>query len=248
MILTDIGARLVTLSRERGILSVLRACLGWGVGWLAGRPRAGRPSAHTFRWDGRDVPYFSHAYHYTWLNERAVETPLALEVLDAHAGADVLEVGNVLSHYRAVDHLVVDKYEQAPGVVNADVADFETDRRFDLVLAVSTLEHVGLDEDVQDPQKAARAVERLRSLLKPGGLLWITHPVGYNTELDAQLRSGGLGLTRMRALRRDQHRNRWREVPLDEVWSAGYDRLLYTAHGVVVGEYRAPKIAVPGVN
>lgn len=245
--LTDIAGRLVTLSRERGLFSVLRASVGWAVGWVAGRPRAGRPSSRSFRWDGRDVPYFSHAYHYTWLNERAVETPLALEVLAEHDGADVLEVGNVLSHYHPVDHLVIDKYEVAPGVVNVDAADFETDRRFDLVLAVSTLEHVGLDEDVKDPDKAARAVGHLRSLLKPGGRLWITHPVGYNPDLDAQLRSGELGLS-LRALRRDEHRNRWREVPIDEVWSAGYDRLLYTAHGVVVGEYVAPKIAVPGVN
>ena len=219
-------------------MAVVRSCLWWGLSWMRGLPRAGR-SAETFTWDRRDVPYFHHRYNYTWLNERAVEMALALEVLRQHAGKDVLEVGNVLSHYVPVDHLVVDKYEVAPGVLNADIADLETDQRFDLVLAVSTLEHVGLDEETRDPGKAARSVERLKSLLKPGGLLWVTLPVDYNSQLDRQVRAGGLGFTRLRALRREERRNRWREVPVGEVWSARYDRLLYTAHGVVVGEYVA---------
>lgn len=219
-------------------MAVVRSCLWWGLSWMRGLPRAGR-SAETFTWDRRDVPYFHHRYNYTWLNERAVEMALALEVLREHAGKDVLEVGNVLGHYMPVDHLVVDKYEVAPGVLNADIADLETDQRFDLVLAVSTLEHVGLDEETRDPGKAARSVERLKSLLKPGGLLWVTLPVDYNSQLDRQVRAGGLGFTRLRALRREERRNRWREVPVDQVWSARYDRLLYTAHGVVVGEYVA---------
>jgi len=240
MQLPDIARRLVTLGREQGFFSVLGSAVGWAVGWFLGRPTAGRPSRRSFRWGSREVPYFHHAYNYTWLNERAVEVALALEVLDAHAGGSVLEIGNVLGHYRTLDHLVVDKYEQAPGVVNADVADFETDCRFDLILAVSTLEHVGFDESVRDPEKPARALERLRSLLAPGGRLWVTIPVDYNPDLDRHLRAADLGFTSVRALRRDDRRNRWREVPLDEVWTARYDWLLYTAHGVVVAEYAAP--------
>ena len=94
--------------------------------------------------------YLNHRYNYTWLNERAVETALAFEVLRDHAGQDVLEIGNVMSQYVSVDHLVVDKYEHAPGVVNADVVDLHLDAKFDLILAVSTLEHVGLDEETLD--------------------------------------------------------------------------------------------------
>ena len=56
------------------------------------------------------------------------------------------------------------------------------------------------------------------------------------TALDARLRDGVPGVARMRALRRDRTRNQWREVPLDEVWGTPYDRLLYTAHAVVVVE------------
>lgn len=185
------------------------------------------------------MDYFVHPYHYTWLNERAVEVALTLDLLERHAGAEVLEIGNVLGHYSNVAHTVVDKYERAPGVLNADVATLDLGRTFDLVLAVSTLEHVGLDEDVLDAAKPARAIERLRAHLKPGGLLWVTHPVGYNLALDQQLRSGELGFTRLRALLREPTRNVWREVPVEQVWETPYDRLLYTAHAVVVAELAA---------
>ncbi len=237
---TAVSRRLVHFSRERGLLAVAYSCLRWGVDWVRGLPRAGKPARTTFAWDGAQVRYFNHRYNYTWLNERAVETALALEVLAEHRGQDILEIGNVLGHYVRVEHLVVDKYEVTPGVVNCDVAELRLDERFDLVLAVSTLEHVGVDEDTKDPGKAARSVERLKGLLKPGGLLWITVPVDYNTDLDRQVRDGELDFTRLRALRRDDHRNRWREVPVADVWDAAYDRLLYTAHGLVVAEFVAP--------
>ncbi len=155
----------------------------------------------------------------------------------------MLEIGNVLGHYQQISHTVVDKYEQAPGVHNVDVADLDLGTEFDLVIAISTLEHVGLDEDVQ-PDKPARAVARLREHLAPGGLLWVTHPVGYNPALDEPDPHRGHRLHRLRALRRDGRRNRWSEVPVDQVWSAAYDRLLYTAHGIVVAELRTGETPV----
>lgn len=229
---------MLAYTRERGLLPVARSTGRWGTQWLLGRLGIHRTPA-TFRFEGQDVPYVRDRYNHTWLNERAVEVALGRAVLEGCDG-DVLEVGNVLGHYGPVDHVVVDKYEQAPGVRNVDVADLEVGRDFDLVLSISTLEHVGLDEDVLDPEKPARAVARLQEALKPGGRLWLTIPVGYNHALDARLRSGDLQLTAMRALRREATRNVWREVPLDDVWDAAYDRLLYTAHGLVVAEYVSP--------
>ena len=238
---TAVLGRLVELARERGVVSVLGDCVRWAGLWLLGRPFAGRPSRTTFGWRGRQVGYLNHRYNYTWLNERAVETALAIEILREHAGQDILEIGNVMAHYVPVDHLVVDKYEHATGVVNTDVADLVLDERFDLIVAVSTLEHVGLDEASLDPDKPGRAIARLQALLKPGGLLWVTLPVGYNTDLDRQLKEGELGFTSLGALLRQDARNVWREVPVEQVWQARYDRLLYTAHGLVVAEYVAPR-------
>lgn len=238
-------ARVARHTRDRGLLPVLADCLSWGVRWVAGRPLAGRRGSATFTFDGAEHRYHRAAYNYTWLNERSVELPLAEAQLDAALRAGVqptriLEVGNVLAHYRPVTHTVVDKYEPAPGVRNVDVVDLDLPGPFDLILAVSTLEHVGLDEETQDPGKPARAIATLSSVLAPGGRLWCTLPVGYNPTLDTAVREGRLGFTRVTALRRTGRANRWEQVPLDEVWSVPYDRLLYTAHAIVVGELVRP--------
>jgi SAM-dependent methyltransferase len=235
---TALARRVSEHVRSRGLAPVVADCVGWAGRWAAGRPLAGRPPRATFVFDGVRHHYLRDLYNWTWLNERAVEVPLAAAVLAAHRAQRVLEVGNVLGHHQPVTHTVADKYEQAPGVLNVDVADLDLPGPYDLILAVSTLEHVGLDEEVQDPGKPARAVERLASLLAPGGLLWCTVPVGYNADLDRQVRSGELGFTRLTGLRRLGPSNRWEQVPVEQVWGIPYDRLLYTAHAVVVAELR----------
>ena len=222
---------------ERGALAVGRSCLSWGARYLAGRATPSR-RAPSFHFDGERIACFHHPYHYTWMNERAVEIALALRLLDRTPRGRVLEVGNVLGHYRNVAHPVVDKYERAPGVLNVDVVDVPPDGLYDLILSVSTLEHVGFDEEPRDPAKVGRAIEVLRELLAPGGLLWATLPAGYNPELDRQVHAGELGFTKVRALRRERAANRWREVALADARELPYDRLLFTAHGLLVCELR----------
>jgi hypothetical protein len=241
---TSIAARVTRHARTRGLVPVVADCASWAARWALGRPRTGRPGG-TFGHDGTDVPYLRHAYNYTWLNERAVEIPLAAAVLaGAGSPARVLEIGNVLGHYQPVTHTVVDKYEQAPGVHNVDVVDIGADTAlagpYDLVLAISTLEHVGFDEQVQDPEKPARAIAALTSLLAPGGRLWCTFPVGYNPALDEGLRQGRLGFDGLTALRRTGRDNRWEQIPVDEVWGISYDWLLYTAQAIVVAQLVRP--------
>lgn len=227
--------RLRAEAARRGPLKVAGSCLAWGGRYAAGRVRLGR-AAPAFEFDGRPVPYFHHRYHYTWMNERSVELALARQVVDGVDAADLLEVGNVLAHYVRDGHTVVYLYEHAPGVINADVVDLELERRFPLIVSISTLEHVGLDEDDIDPEKCGRAVEHLRGLLAPGGRLWATIPVDYNRDLDRRIRAGELPFDRLRALRRDSHRAGWHQVEPDEVWDAGYDRLLFSASGLLVCE------------
>lgn len=250
MPVSTVAHRVADHARDRGSLPVLLDCATWAGRWVAGRPLARRTTpapgtaSHrwtgTFRYDGGEVPYLRHPYNYTWLNERAVEVPLAAAALAGVDPARVLEIGNVTAHYLAVGHTVVDKYERAPGVLNADVVDLPVGGPYDLVLAVSTLEHVGLDEETKDPTKPARAVARLASVLAPGGRLWCTFPVGYNPALDEGLQAGALGFDRLTALRRTGRDNRWEQVPVEEVWGTAYDWLLYTAQAIVVAERVRP--------
>jgi SAM-dependent methyltransferase len=192
----------------------------------------------TFAFAGADYRYFVHAYNTTWRNERAVELPIVMRALDERPGARVLEIGNVLAHYGRGGHDVVDKYESAPGVRSVDVVDLAAVEPYDLVVTISTLEHVGFDEDVRDPDKPRRAVERMADVLAPGGKLLVTVPLGYNHALDRDLHEGRVGFDELRFLKRISRDNRWREVPAAEVEDVAYGSPFKWANGLAVGVRR----------
>lgn len=197
-------------------------------------------SRRAFEFAGKSFPYFIHHFNWTWSNERSVEIPLALEPLGAHTGRRVLEVGNVLSHYVKVDHDILDKYERAPHVLNVDAVDFRADRPYDLILSISTLEHVGWDEPVREPEKPFRAWENLCGLLAPGGLLFATAPLGYNPEFDRLLAERRFVGAAVRYLRRVSKSNEWREAAFAEVAGSRYNSPFPAANALAVLEYRHP--------
>jgi len=194
----------------------------------------------TFTYDGKTYPYFCHRYNLAWRNERAVEVPIARDLLDAYKEQRVLEVGNVMSHYFEVEHDVLDKYESGENIINGDVVEFEPDHPYDLVLSVSTLEHVGWDETPREPGKAAIALNRMTTFLAPGGLLVATIPIGYNRELDGVLEGGSLPFTELRALKRTSRWNAWQEVAPASCRAASYDSASVTARCLYVGYLEKP--------
>jgi SAM-dependent methyltransferase len=232
-----LSERMREAAATRGRLPVAADLGRYGAGLLAGLPWTLPGRRGRFQLDGESHAYLFHRYKATWLTERAVEVPVVQRLVDREPGR-VLEVGNVLSHYRAQRHLVVDKYEQAPGIMNRDVLALDDLGRFELVVAISTLEHVGWDEEPRRPQAALEAVSALRERVAPGGRLVLTHPVGYNPHLDDALRSGAVPLERTVALRRAGRRTRWEQVPTEEAWRTPYDFLLYSARAVVIAELR----------
>jgi hypothetical protein len=193
-------------------------------------------SRRSFTFAGRSHPYYYGRYNTTWHHERAVEVPVCWEIVRRFAPEQVLEVGNVLPHYFKTGHTVVDKDEADPRVVNADVVEFTTDRRFELILSISTLEHVGFDySETAEPEKILVAVEHLRSLLSEHGRLLITLPMGYNPHLDELLRGGALRFDRILALERVTQDNRWREATWDDIAHARYNDPFRGANGLVIG-------------
>jgi SAM-dependent methyltransferase len=165
---------------------------------------------------GRTYTYFYHLYNITWKNERAVEIAVAQDFVDRHPSSNMLEVGNVLSWYRPVRHDVLDKYEEADGVINEDVVDFDPGHLYDVIVAISTLEHVGWDERPRDETKAPRAIKHLMELLAPGGSMLITVPLGHNPGIDAAIAAGTLPFTTQCFMMR-LGRTRWREAEWEEV-------------------------------
>lgn len=167
--------------------------------------------------------------------ERTVEIPIVWEIVKNCSGK-VLEVGNVLSLYHSTNHEIVDKFEKAEGVINEDIIDFQPEGEYDLIVSISTLEHVGWDEDPdlrkrvggfpdRDPPKVLRAIEHLKSLLAPGGKLVVTLPLGYNSVLDGYLKSGEIAFSELYCLSRDVKdlsSNTWTEVSWDKVCDFDY--------------------------
>jgi hypothetical protein len=177
----------------------------------------------TFVLDGVERPYLRHRANATWRTERTVEIPIALDALRSAGAGRVLEVGNVLTQYaiaRPVNYTVVDKYEVAPRVANIDVLEIKG--TYDLIVSISTLEHVGLDEMPRDWQKARRAVIQLRRLLAPSGAMLATWPLNYNRDLDDALRAGELGQSGASYLRRVSGSNLWMQATIEDASKCMY--------------------------
>jgi hypothetical protein len=191
--------------------------------------------------DGERYGYLLHHYNTTWRNERTVEVPLAARVLERRQGARLLEVGNVLHNYLEDSQLpsgreIIDKYELAPGVRNIDVIDHHPEEPYEVIVSISTLEHVGWDEDPQDPTKSPRAIERLHSWLAPDGELLVTIPLGHHPELDRRLLDGPPMFEQLRFLRRVSSGNRWVEAQVEEVRGTRYGSPFPFANAIAVGQ------------
>lgn len=144
----------------------------------------------TFTWHGQTLDYFDHPYNATRQNERAVELAIASQFVNFRGQRKGLEVGNVLGHYDITGHRVVDLHERARGVENLDV--FDLTGTYDWIVSISTVEHVRWDTEPHQPQGAFEAIEHLRGLLAPDGVMLITVPLGYHPPLDEAIQAGVL--------------------------------------------------------
>lgn len=135
--------------------------------------------ADLFELAGRKFVYERSEYNSTAINERAVEVPVAIALFGKALWEkkQALEVGAVLPHYvprkqNYENETIIDLYEVYPGVINADVLTWQPPHPFDLIISISTLDHL------LDYSDFIEALERLTSWLTPGGLLFVTLPYG----------------------------------------------------------------------
>lgn len=185
----------------------------------------------------------SHAYHVargnrTWDNERAVEIPIVWSELRRRGHArGVLEVGNVLGHYFDIDHPVLDRYERSDTVTwNEDVVSFQPPFAPELVLSISTLEHVGHSEQPRDPTKFRRALDAVFGWLAPGGRLLFTVPLGYNPAVRDYLDAPHPQRSSLRCMRRTTLDNLWVQADYAEVRDCRYNRPLPCANAIAIVE------------
>lgn len=164
-----------------------------------------------------------------------MEIPIICRILNNNINRNILEVGNTLSHYFPVNHTILDKYEKADGVVNQDVVDFQQSKKYDLIVSISTLEHVGWDEEPRDPAKIMRAFENLKNLLVSGGKIVVTLPLGENNEMDKRLIEGKIQFTEQYCMKRISKDNKWIEVNWNDMCKGKDDSFFIAGNGLVIG-------------
>jgi len=209
-----------------------------------------------FKFRGKKYRYFCHGYNTTWLNERTIEIPIIWKIVKQYKDKEILEVGNVLSHYFPVQHDVVDKYEKAAGVINEDIVNFQSPKKYDLIVSISTLEHLDYDEDPREPiwkqnrdapiyesTKILRAIQNLKRLLVPGGKMVITLPLGYNPIVDKLVANNKLSLSEGKMqnaiyyLKRAHRVNKWKEATMNECQEIKYDFVYHFARAIIIVVY-----------
>lgn len=169
-------------------------------------------SSRKFQFKEEKYNYFYHRHNTTYKNERTIEIPIINRFVEEHSPKNILEIGNVLSHYFNVKHDVIDKYEIFNGVINQDVADFQLSKKYSLIISISTLEHVGWDEEPRDPQKIFLALKNLKDHLVPGGKLVVTIPLGQNPFLDKYLETGKIKFSENHYFKKISNENQWKEI------------------------------------
>jgi hypothetical protein len=183
----------------------------------------------TFTAFGTQLEYARWSDH----GERRVELPVAQWFLAQHGapGLRVLEVGNVLGGRVELPRTVLDKYEPGRDIVHADVADYQPPVPIDVIVAISTLEHVGFDEDQVDLDKFARAVRNLHDrCLGEGGWMLVSVPLGYHPEVDRAILSGHFGRGELCILRHSSALGLWTEVAAEDLERTGPPMYPYELH------------------
>jgi hypothetical protein len=197
-----------------------------------------RPRHPDFVFQGTTYRYFYSTYNFTWDNERIIEIPIIWRMVqEAQAqGKRVLEVGNVLAYYYPISHDVLDKYERGSRLINEDVLTFKAAEPYDLIVSISTMEHVGWDPpDEPDSSKLSASILNLKNALAPGGDMVITMPLGYNREMDIKLFADQMPFDKEYFLKRIDNENQWQETDKDAVRGARYNHPFHAANGLVIG-------------
>ena len=190
----------------------------------------------SFSINDRRYNYMVHPYNHTWRNERAVEIPIIYDLVKKEKPEEILEIGNVLSHYFASNHDVLDLYERSfsKKIINEDITTYQSPKKYQLIISISTLEHVGWDEHPQDPPKVLLAFSSIKQMLAPGGKAVITLPVGHNSFLDDHIAKNALDISEIFCLKRITQSNEWETIDLAAGLTCSYNHPYPKANAVVV--------------
>jgi hypothetical protein len=221
---------------REGLSYILRSGLMMSLGYVLIYYYKMFKLSETFEFQGKTYHYFFHPYCTTWRNERTVAVPIIWDIVKRYEqkGKNILEVGNMLSYYFKVSHDIVDKYEIKGGVINEDVVAFKPSKKYDLIISILTLPEVGWYDMPRDPEKSIRAFGNLKKLLAPGGRIVLVVGLGLYTQFETSLRAKTIEFNNQGYLRHLKG-YRWQEAEWNNVKDVKYDKLVPTAHAILIG-------------
>lgn len=157
-----------TVNHEKGVFYIIRTSFLQALNLLLSiMPRYFYVGETKLRYLNVVKKYLSFFYKLEIANnERVIEIPFAHEFYLRNISGSVLEVGNVLRNYFPLEHYVLDKYELGEDVVNDDVATWKANRKYSLIISISTIEHIGFDEPEKEKGKSVKAINNLISMLQ----------------------------------------------------------------------------------
>jgi hypothetical protein len=188
----------------------------------------------TFSFLNIDIHYYCHWYNLTFTNERAVEIAIVHHVLEKFRGKKILEIGNVLSNYYETSHQIIDKYEKGRNITNIDITDYNSTTLYDLIISISTLEHVGYDEYPQSKNKIHKAIKIIRNHLSEEGLCIASIPIGYNENLSPMIANNELFDTQY-FFERLTKTNKWIQTTKDKALMKSFDDPFPFSNGLMIG-------------
>jgi multidrug resistance efflux pump len=169
----------------------------------------------SFFFKGKELGY--NRIRYNNPTERCVEIPIAFEFLANLDKKDrILEVGNVLAYYENTlsEHMgilrrkIVDKFENELGVDNEDLMNLRSAEKFDAVVCISTVEHIGQEEEPsgtygehienRDLETPLKAIAKIYDLLDVDGKALITVPFGTLTDGNWYIQFSGQYLAQLK--------------------------------------------------
>jgi hypothetical protein len=195
----------------------------------------------SFYFNGNKLKYFRHNYNLAYQNERTIEIPIAMCFLNTlDESSRILEVGNVLRNYGCkIKRDVLDKYDLLPGIINQDVISFSPKDKYNAIISISTIEHVGWDEPVRDPNKIPTALTNLRdNCLLPGGIILVSLPLGYNPFFDMYLKNGSELFSETYFIKRVSAANEWNQVQYADVIGSKFGEPFNNANVLFIGILR----------
>ncbi|MCC3405783.1 MAG: hypothetical protein JGK17_09355 [Microcoleus sp. PH2017_10_PVI_O_A] len=155
----------------------------------------------TFTFKGKELYY--NRIKFNNPTERAVEISIAFDfIANLENPQKILEVGNVLSHYENSlsenlgirSRRIIDKFEVDLGVENEDLMSLQSREKYDAIVSISSVEHVGQGDDPsggygeqtesRDLEAPLKAIAKIYDLLAINGKALITVPFGKLTDAE----------------------------------------------------------------